>query len=393
MQAREASTLRVIVANDSDEAAQQVRNILASHGVECPSGHVVPVEAAADRASRVAPDLVVLNLCPNTETGIQTLAEVGKILPDAVVLAVGPAIDPKLILRALHEGAAEYLDEAQLDAELAGALVRMKAKKASPRTRGTAGRVISILAASGGSGSSTLAANISVALAGRGGECGLIDLRLAAGDLASMLDLKPRHSLAHLCDYLARLDQSLFEQLLVRHRSGVHLLAAPRELEGARRVTGKGVRRALAMARVRFPYVVVDVDGSFGDEQVEAIWQSDVIVLVLRLDFTSVRNTRRVMDTFVQLGIGLERVRLVVNGYGQRKQLSVRQAEEALGMRIEHSIPHDPATVNRAINRGTPVVSYRPSKQVSVTIRDLAASVNGCAGRVAGQTEQTPSAL
>ena len=57
------------------------------------------------------------------------------------------------------------------------------------------------------------------------------------------------------------------------------------------------------MARVRFPYVVADLDNAFGAEQVEALWQSDVILLVLRLDYTSVRNTRRVLDNLAELGV------------------------------------------------------------------------------------------
>ncbi|MHC4180254.1 MAG: hypothetical protein ACYSWU_22340, partial [Planctomycetota bacterium] len=64
----------------------------------------------------------------------------------------------------------------------------------------------------------------------------------------------------------------------------------------------------LAMARVRFPYVVADLENHFGEEQAEALWQSDLVVLVVRLDYTSVRNTRRVLDNFLELGIGVERV-------------------------------------------------------------------------------------
>ena len=233
------------------------------------------------------------------------------------------------------------------------------------------------MGASGGSGSSMVASNISVVLAAKYGECGLIDLRLAAGDLASMLDLQPTRSIADLCEHLTRLDQSLFAQFLTRHRSGVHLLANSGDMADLRRVTCKGVRRAMAMARIRFPYVVADLDNGFGAEQVEALWQSDVIVLVMRLDYTSIRNTRRAMRNCAEMGLGVERVRLVVNGYGQRRQLTAGQVEEALGMKILHYIPNDPASVNQAINKGVPVVLHRPSAKVSKVILRVAASVNG----------------
>ena len=102
-----------------------------------------------------------------------------------------------------------------------------------------------------------------------------------------------------------------------------------------------------------------------------------MILLVLRLDYTSLRNMRRTMDNLVELGIGLEKVQVVVNGCRQAGQLRVKQAEEALGMKFFHHIPNDPARANRAINKGIPVVLHNRSARISRSIRDLAVSVNG----------------
>ncbi|MHC4180576.1 MAG: hypothetical protein ACYSWU_24005, partial [Planctomycetota bacterium] len=52
-------------------------------------------------------------------------------------------------------------------------------------------------------------------------------------------------------------------------------------------------------------------------------------------------------------------------------------AEEALGMKIAHCIPSDPARVNRAINRGVPVALYYPSATVSRSIATLTSGLNG----------------
>jgi pilus assembly protein CpaE len=369
--------MRVLVATDSDRSAQRVWETLSRHGIECTASPTVGLDLAADRASRIVPELLVLILPPDPRAGLDALRETCQTVRNSHVLVVGPATDPKLILDVLRTGAAEYLDEAALETELAAALVRAKAKRACPAESRPGGKVVGILGPSGGSGASMVAASLSAALAGQHGSCGLIDLRLAAGDLASMFDLNPAHTIADLCDRLSRVDQSMFEQFLARHPSGVHLLAAPREFAEIEKITGKGVRRALAMGRVRFPYVVVEVDNAFGKEQVEALWQADAILLVLRLDYTSVRNARRAMDHLVELGIGLDQVQLVANGYRQRRQLRVSQAEQALDMRILHYVPNDPAQVNRAINKGVPVALHRPSCSVAKSIMELAASVNG----------------
>jgi len=369
--------MRILIASDNERAAQDIRVALARHNYECPAGHTAPLEVAAHRASRLVPDLLVLVLSPNPQAGLEALREIRTSVPGAYLLAVGPAVDAQLILKTLHEGADEFLDETQVEAELAGSLVRFKAKGALALGPEQTGRVISVLAPSGGSGASTLAVNVSIGLAERHQGCALIDLKLPSGDLASMLSLKPSYTLADLCDNLPRLDPSMFDQFFVQHKSGVSLLAAPREYADIPRITSKGIRRAFSLARVRYPYIVADLANAFGSEQVEALWQSDVILLVLRLDYTAVRNVRRALDNFRHLGIGLDRVQLVVNGYWQRKQLSAGQAEEALGMKILHYLPYDPASINQAINNGTPVVLHRPSAKISRDLRKLSASLNG----------------
>jgi pilus assembly protein CpaE len=126
-----------------------------------------------------------------------------------------------------------------------------------------------------------------------------------------------------------------------------------------------------------FPYVVVDLDNAFSNEQVEALWHSDVILIVLRLDYTSVRNARRAMDNLTATGISLDRVELVANRCRQPKQLRIRQAEEALGKSIRHRIPDDPGRVHQAINKGTLVALKRPFAPISKRMKELATDVNG----------------
>ena len=239
------------------------------------------------------------------------------------------------------------------------------------------GRAIAVLAPSGGSGSSTLAANVATVMAQHHQSAVLLDLKLEAGDLAALLDLRPAHTLADLCLNAARMDRVMFERSLVKHPSGVHLLAPPRTFADVEHVTPEGVRQALALARALFPYVVADLDHSFRGEQTQVLRQADLVLLVLRLDFTSLRNARRALDFLTQLGIGADRVRVVVNRYGQPKELPAAKAEEALGLKVFHYVPDDARTVNRANNNGVPVVLESPSAKVSRSVAQLALSING----------------
>ena len=365
--------MRAFVVGGDAVFALKVHDVLLRNLVDCPTAHVVPLDNAEVVLAQVRPDVIVLILSPNPEVALARLHEI-RSATQAHLIAVGPANEPKSILRTLHDGADEYLDEAELEYQLEGALARLRSKGLS---HSEIGRVIALLAASGGSGSSTLAVNLATVLARQYKSTALFDLKLDAGDLPTLLDLAPTHTLADFCQNLARMDRSMFDQLFVKHASGVHLLAAPRRLADVAHVTPKGVRQAMVMARATFPYVVADIDHSFREEQSEALLQADVVLVILRLEIASVRNTGRTLEHLNQIGVTDERLRLVVNRYGQSKELPAATAEQALGMKLHYYISEDPKTVLRANNKGVPVVLDKPWAGVSKKITEMAISLNG----------------
>jgi pilus assembly protein CpaE len=365
--------MRACVISDLESVSAKVRQVLLRHGHECSAAQVCTLAQAPARLAETPAELAVLVLSPDTERALVLLGQARAGIQRRL-LAIGPAAEPKLILRALREGADQYLDEAELEVELEGALARLRVEGDA---QGEPGRLITVLAPSGGSGSSTLAANVATVLAREHKSCALFDLKLESGDLAALLDLRPTHTLADLCQNVARLDRVMFERSLTRHASGVHLLAPPRTFDDINYVTADAVRQALTLARGLFPYVVVDLDHSFREEQVQVLRQTDVLLLVLRLDFTCLRNTRRTLDYLTKLGVNSDRVRLVVNRYGQAKEVPAAKAEEALGIKIFHYVPDEPKTINLANNNGVPAVVEYPRAKVSRSVTQLAHSING----------------
>lgn len=362
-----------LISDDDDPIGTRIRQALLRAGLECPVTHMVAPELAAFHLSHDRADVVALVLSATPERGLAALADVrGKT--KARLLVVGPTTDAKLVLRALRAGADDFVDEADLEAELGAVLSHWQTERESQEE---GGRVIAVLAPSGGSGSSTLAANVATVLAKEHKTAALVDLKLQSGDLAALLDLKPLHTLADLCQNASRMDRVLFELSLTKHTSGVHLLASPLTFDDVKHITAEGIRQALKLARASYPYIVVDLDHSFRDEQLTALRQADVVLLVLRLDFASLRNAKRALDHMKDLGIDLTRVRLVVNRYGQPKEVPAAKAEEALGLKITYYIPEDSKTVNRSNNNGIPVVLEAPSAKVSKSVIKLAFSVNG----------------
>jgi pilus assembly protein CpaE len=360
--------MRALVVNHNlvDPLTSRLRDVL--RGRVDPQGPAVArYEDVENRLSPIQADMLVVVLSPDPERGLEALRKLRR-QATGYVLAVGQASEPKLILRALNDGADLFLDEAELETGLDAALARLQNKGDTA----PAGRLVAVLACSGGSGASTLAVNLATVLAKDHERCALIDLKPGRGDLAALLDLKPAFTLADLCLNAARLDRAMFEKVLVGHPSGVHLLGSPQMFGGMRVVSAQGVAQALTLARKLFPHVVVDLEDCFHEEQVVTIAQAAVLFLVIRLDFTSLRNARRILEHLQELQVPEGRVRLVANRHGQPSELPLAEAESALGVKIAHHVPDDPKTINAANNAGVPAVLKAPSARVSQSIAQLA---------------------
>lgn len=361
----------VLIQNVSQPLGIQLREMLQAR-LNCPEPKLIAFDEAEEMLARSQTGMLVIALSPAPDRALKLLRKIHS-RTNGPVLAVGLASDSKLILRALHEGADHYLDEADLETQLDSVLLRLQTKVEA--TRQPSGKVVALLGASGGSGVSTLAANLAGVFARELGRCALIDLKPGAGDLAALLDVKPTHNLADLCLNAGRMDQAMLESALVPHASGVHLLAPPLIYEDIRLVTPQGVNKTLLLAREAFPFTAVDLEDSYHEEQLVVLRQSDYVLLVLRLDFTSLRSTKRILDNLEQAGINNSRIRLVINRYGQAKELPLSEAEEALGHKIAFLVPDDPKNVNAANNAGEPVVFRTPSAKVAQSIVQMAEAV------------------
>ena len=360
----------VLSHNSEHPISLALHDLLAGHSI---SPIAVELERAEDSLSRVGPSRTLIVLSPYPDRAVAVLRKVRPLM-DGPIIAVGPTTDPKLILRALNEGANHYVDENDLEDQLEAVLARLGPRK-EPLTPST-GRLVALLGASGGSGVSTLAVNLAAVLAGEAGRCALVDLHPGAGDLAPLLDLKPAHTLGDLCMKASRMDQAMVESCLVSHPCGIRLLTPPNRYDEISLVSSHGVHKVLTLLRQGYPFVVVDQEDCFHEEQVVALRQADSVLVVFRPDFTSLRNTRRLLEHLDQLDLPRERLQLVLNRCGQAKELPAEEVEQALGMRVAHLLPDDSRTINGANNTGVPAVLKAPSVKISQAIVAIAHSLH-----------------
>src|SRR5262245_11844099 len=139
--------MRALLAGDHEAILARIRQVLLREGQECPASHLVRLDKAAERMAQIDPELVVVVLPEEPDGALQALLLLESLPKNegSRVLAIGPAADPKLVLRALRGAVDDYLDQAELEGELEAALARCRASLAK---REESGKVIAVLAPS-----------------------------------------------------------------------------------------------------------------------------------------------------------------------------------------------------------------------------------------------------
>lgn len=364
-----------IVISDCPLKAGKIRQALSHAGHECPSSHVLSTESALEQlaAKSLQPDLILFATPQRREITVDAVRQIRRTTP-ACILVVGPR-DATLILDVVRAGGNDYIDEkSDLQNELATALGRLAE---SPQTGGRQGSLVAVCAASGGSGRTLLATNLAVAVAQGHSRACLLDLDLQGGDAASLLNLKPRHSVCDLCYSIEKLDQKMFEQSLLEHATAVSVLASPERWFDAERLSAEAVQKLLRLSRTLFPHVVADLNSFWLPEYAELLQQSTAVLFLLRLDFAAIRNARRALVHFERIGIDKNKIHVIANFFGQPKEIEESKVESALDMKIRYRIPYDPKTVNLCINCGAPIVIESPGLPIARAIVDIEHALNG----------------
>jgi Flp pilus assembly CpaE family ATPase len=318
-------------------------------------------------------DVVILDLDSDPDVAME-LVEGTSASDAATIMVYSEKNDPKLAIRLMRAGAREYLLLPFERGAVAEALIRAAAvrEEAIPGEKSIGG--LRVFAGSkGGSGVTTVACNVAIALAQNSDQkILLIDLALPIGDVALCLGISAGYSTEDALRNIDRLDTSFLQNLLVKHRSGVFVLAAPTKVPDVE-VSKEAIDKLIAIARREFDHVIVDV-GSRIDVAAKALFQdASTIYLVTQTGISDLRNSNRLISQF--FAEGSQNLEIVINRFESRflEPANEDVIAKALGRPVRWKFPDDQDAA-RALQYGD---SGFPETRISRISLEMSGSITG----------------
>jgi pilus assembly protein CpaE len=386
-EANVSSTVRVIVFNADEESGSELRaHLLGIEGVKI----VAEVEEPAflgQVIDQFPAEVVLIHLDPNPQGLMDVIAPVLERKTDGPsAIAMTEDRDAELVMRAMRVGMKEFLWKPFPPEQLNDILVRVGQASAATGNK-QLGKLIPVVGMCGGVGATTIATNLAVEIAHlvdpnpntkQRPKVAVVDLDFRFGQVALFMDAQPTYTIAELCESPEELDAQMIDRAMVRHGSGVHVLAHPADFSAAERISAGQVAGVLSILQEYYHYIVVDGPVRF-DPTARAVFDmTDIYLLVLSLLVPAVRNTDRVLSSMQMNGYSMERVRLVCNRFGRDNGfLEPSDVEATLARKLDWMLPDDWKVCSAAVNMGACLSEHAPKSKIRTAYQQMAADLTG----------------
>ena len=217
-----------------------------------------------------------------------------------------------------------------------------------------------------------MVANLGVELRNAGRDVVLVDFDLRNGDLALVLNVTPPYSLLDVAASVERLDPIFVQGTLVRHHTGLYLLAAPPH-GGELQMAAEHVGAVLSLLRATHDYVIVDAPPPLSSVVRAALTHADRILLPTELTVPCLRAAWRTIELLSTLDCRPRHFDVIASKHCPRaRDISLAEARSTLKVPLTASLPRDDETAYGAVNKGLSLAEVNAASPLRRAIAALA---------------------
>ena len=388
--------IRVLIVDDIAETRENIRKLLQFESDVDVTGAARSGKEGIQLAQELDPDVILMDINMPDIDGITATEVIRQKSPHIQVLILSVQSDGNYMRKAMLAGARDFLTKPPMGDELISAVRRAgemahteRAKGAQQRlvtagssglpilmssfTPAASGKIVTVYSPKGGTGCTTIAVNLAIALNNEDTRTVLVDANLQFGDVAVFVNEQGKNTILELAPRVDELESEVVEEILIKHEaSGIRILAAPQRPEMAEKVSADQFAKVLQFLQRMYAYVVVDTSSILTDVILSTIDISDVIVLVTTQEIPAIKNARLFLDLLQTMGIQKEKIVFTMNRYDKRIAITPERVSENLKHEVSATIPLDEKIVITAVNRGVPFMLDNKSQPVGRGIFSLA---------------------
>ncbi|HEX7196791.1 MAG TPA: response regulator [Candidatus Limnocylindria bacterium] len=348
-------------------------------------------QAGMEMAASIEPDLILMDVAMPRLDGYEATRQIRAAEPPGrrvPIIMLTAEADVEQRVKGLRAGSDDDIVKPFHPLELIARIKALLARSGRGERRqavekATLGRLMCFYGAKGGVGTTTIAINTAIALAGRlGRRTALVDANLQFGDMRVFLDLGLDSSSIVNAISEPDLDTELLKKLMVPHHAGMQLLLAPPNPESAdlvverQRTDPRSLSTILSLLRKSYDYTVVDMAKTIDDFNLQLFDEADVIFVVMTADLSCLKNVRLVIETMESLGYERGKIQLVLNRSNAYTGINVDNAESALGRKIDYQVINEYRGAISALNSGEPFMSSRPDGPLGQSVSKFASELD-----------------
>jgi len=325
---------------------------------------------------RSGPLVAVVDINRDPERAFGVAEQIKSRLSHVRLVMTSPTGAPDTILRAMRSGAEEFITQPFNWVEVLSSIDTIR-KKIDVHATKTAerGHIIAVSSNKGGVGSTTAATNLSACLVAEKKSVCLVDLVLQFGSVTSFLNIDASYTILDLVKNLKRIDPLFLDGSLVKHASGVRVLAEPFYAEDARRITPADIDEILDVLTQSFDFVVVDTPKEFDDMLALVLDKANLILFITEMDVPSLKSAHRALELFERMGIYDKKIRLILNRYVRSKLMTLESVEKALGVKVFWTLPNNYPVAIAAVNQGLSIQECDTKSDIAKSYAGLTESV------------------
>ena len=335
--------------------------------------------AAANEAysSSPTPNVIVIeseNRSDDILGGLDTLAEVCDAGTKVVV--IGRLNDVLHYRELMRRGVSEYLIAPVGAIDMVRAICGLFS---TPDAKAI-GRVVAVVGAKGGVGSSTIAHNVAWAVArDLHLDTVVADLDLGFGTAGLDYNQDPPQGVADAVFSPDRIDTGFIDRLLSKCTDHLSLLAAPATLERVYDFGEEAFDSILDALRATLPCIVLDVPHLWTGWSKRILIGADDILIVAEPDLANLRNAKNILDLLKAARPNDRRPYYCLNkvGVAKRPEINSGDFSKALDDEPIAVIPFEPQVFGSAGNNGQMIAEFSSGHRAAGTFRQLAQVLTG----------------